>query len=51
MFLLGGLRNHAHRCAELKVLDDLLGLIGVSDVVRKLLEILLKPLVLLLIIG
>ena len=45
------MRNHAHSCAKLEVLDNLFRLIGMSDVVRKLLEILLEPLVLLLIIS
>lgn len=50
MLLLGRLRNHADGCLEFEVIYDLLRLRRVPDIVGELLEILLKPFVLLLVV-
>lgn len=50
MLLLGRLKDEIERCLVPQVLDDLLGLVGVPDVIRELFEILLKALVLLLVV-
>lgn len=50
VLLLAGLEDQADRSLAPQILDDLLRLVGMTNVVRELLEILLEPLVFLLIV-